>query len=97
MKEINAYGGETIYTYEGTKVKTRTEPLPQYGISDSNQQIMEYNYDAKAVLIGNAGKILPVNMFIQKYVYDFTGKLKRTHENAPILQVQIRRRTDHDV
>jgi len=82
MKEINAYGGETIYTYEGTKVKTRTEPLPQYGISDSNQQIMEYNYDAQGRLDWERRKNSTGQYVYTKYVYDFTGKLKRTHENC---------------
>jgi YD repeat-containing protein len=80
-KEINAYGGTTEYTYEGTKVKTRTEPAPGTGISDSSRQVTMYTYNAQnRVELEQKKDSTGVDVYT-KYEYDIEGNLKKRIEN----------------
>lgn len=82
VTEINAYGGETVFTYEGLNLKTRTDPTPGTGISDSSQQVITYVYGSNNRIDYEYKKNSTESYVYTKYVYDPVGNLERTHENC---------------
>lgn len=81
-EETNAYGGITSYTYDGFDVLTRTSPSPGAGISGSGQQVVAYVYDNNNRIDYEYQKASNGTNVYTKYVYDFTGNLKKKLENC---------------
>jgi YD repeat-containing protein len=82
IKEINAFGGETTYSYNGHNMETRTEPAPGVGISGSSQQVTTYKYDSQNRLDYEYKKDSTGAYVYTKYVYDIAGNLIKTIENC---------------
>jgi len=78
-KAINAYGGETVYAYTGLNMISRTEPVPEYGISDNYAQVVEYQYDTMNRLSLERKKDSTGQWVSTKYEYNAYGNMiKRT-------------------
>jgi YD repeat-containing protein len=77
----NEFGGITSYTHEGFNVKTQTSPVPGAGISSSDQQVVEYTYDAQKRIELEKKKDATGNYVYTKHEYDSVGNLKKQVEN----------------
>ncbi len=80
-KEINAYGGQTVYdyTWDGLNLIRRTDPLPQFGVSDNESQVTEYEYEQGRLVLERTKDSLG-QWISTKYEYDDYGNMVKRIE-----------------
>lgn len=84
QKETNPYGGETVYSYSGFNLLSRTEAIPGLGVTGATQvrQVTTYEYDSQSRVRYEWKKYSTDTNVCTGFVYDSIGNRKRIHENC---------------